>query len=142
MESTPTSAALGYFDGVHLGHKEVIQAAISQSTGSRTLRYEPAVFTFKSRSPLPKLTESGGLTNLNITTDGLKHKLLQTLGVKHIYSYDFPKIKHLSPEDFVSEILVKKLNAKVVCCGYDFRFGEGGKADSNDLAHICERLGL
>ncbi|MCL2076925.1 MAG: bifunctional riboflavin kinase/FAD synthetase [Oscillospiraceae bacterium] len=137
MTKNPTSVALGYFDGVHLGHAAVIRAAA-------TREYEPAVFTFKSRSPLPKLvalSNSGG-NNLNIISAGQKRKMLLNLGVKHIHSYEFHSIKGLSPEDFVLEILIKALNAKVVSCGYDFHFGEGGKAGADDLSRICKNHGL
>ncbi|MCL1823755.1 MAG: bifunctional riboflavin kinase/FAD synthetase [Oscillospiraceae bacterium] len=133
MTNKPAAAAaLGYFDGVHLGHKEVIKTTLSLQ------QYEPVVFTFRSLSPLPKLKNN----NINITTDNLKHKLLKNLGVKHIYSYDFTEIKGLSPENFVSEILIKTLNAEAVCCGYDFRFGEGGNAGADKLTELCNKYGV
>jgi riboflavin kinase/FMN adenylyltransferase len=119
-----TCAALGYFDGVHLGHKEVIKIALGLT------QYEPVVFTFKSRE------------SCNITADCTKHKKINELGIKRIFSYDFEEIKNFSPEEFVTEILVRKLNAGAVCCGYDFRFGRGGKADTDELTRICEKSGL
>jgi riboflavin kinase/FMN adenylyltransferase len=114
--------ALGYFDGVHLGHQEVIKTALTLTP------YEPAVFTFNSR-------ESG-----NIMTDEAKHKLLTGLGIKSIFSYAFEDIKNLSPEEFVSEILVKELNAGAVVCGYDFRFGKDAKAGADELAKLCNKF--
>ncbi|MCL2696832.1 MAG: bifunctional riboflavin kinase/FAD synthetase [Oscillospiraceae bacterium] len=119
-----TCIALGCFDGVHLGHKEVINTALSLN------QYEPAVFTFKSR-----MTD-------NITTDRTKHRLLTNLGVRHIFSYDFQKIRDLSPGQFVSEILLKNHNAEAVCCGWDFRFGRGAQGGADDLAKICKKHGV
>jgi riboflavin kinase/FMN adenylyltransferase len=107
--------ALGYFDGVHLGHAAVLKNAAS-------------VFTFNSR-------ESN-----NITTDETKHKLLKSLGIKDIFSYDFESIKNFSPEEFVSEILVKELGAEAVCVGCDFRFGKEAKADAEELAKLCNKF--
>ncbi|MCL2637150.1 MAG: bifunctional riboflavin kinase/FAD synthetase [Oscillospiraceae bacterium] len=113
--------ALGYFDGVHLGHKEVIKTALSLT------QYESAVFTFNNREAD------------NITTDEAKKKLLTNLGVKQIFSYDFEETKNFSAEEFVSEILIKELRAGAVCCGFDFRFGKGAEAGTDELMRICER---
>jgi riboflavin kinase/FMN adenylyltransferase len=115
--------AIGCFDGVHLGHREVIKAATNSE-------FEPAVFTFKCRAP--------GC----ITTDSSKRKLLTNLGVRQVFSYNFEKIKDYSPERFISEILLKNLNAGAVCVGYNFRFGKDAKADAADLAKICKKLGV
>ncbi|MCL2694308.1 MAG: FAD synthetase family protein, partial [Oscillospiraceae bacterium] len=119
-----TCVALGYFDGVHVGHKTVINAALALK------QFEPAVFTFNNR-------ESG-----NITTDDTKKKLISELGIGRIFSYDFERIKDYSPERFVSEVLLGELGAGSVCCGYDFRFGKGRTADADELTKICEKLGI
>jgi len=116
-----TVVALGSFDGVHLGHAEVIKAAVSQN------KYIPAVFTFRNAYK----------NTLNIIDTGTKHHILLTLGIKKLYIYDFERLRDFSPEEFVADILMKELNAKAVCCGYNFRFGKGGCADANELARIC-----
>ncbi|MDR2559762.1 MAG: bifunctional riboflavin kinase/FAD synthetase [Oscillospiraceae bacterium] len=116
-------AALGYFDGVHSGHRAVLEATVNTE-------YEPAVFTFNNRP-------SG-----NITTGETKQKLMYNLGIKRIFSYDFAEIKNFSPVEFVSKILVQELGAKIVCCGYDFRFGKGAKADTDELSKLCEKHGI
>jgi len=115
--------ALGYFDGVHLGHNAVLKAAINTE-------YEPAVFTFNSRE------------KNNITTDEAKQKLINSLGIENIFSYDFEEVKNYSPEEFVSEILVKKLNAGAVVCGYDFRFGKDAKAGAQELTKLCNKFDI
>jgi len=118
------TAALGYFDGVHLGHREVLKSALVPDY------YESAVFTFNSRIPC------------NITTDDTKHKLIRELGIEQIHSYNFESLKDYSPEEFVEKILVKGLNAKFVYCGFDFRFGKKRSAFADDLARICGEYGI
>ncbi|MCL2108092.1 MAG: bifunctional riboflavin kinase/FAD synthetase [Oscillospiraceae bacterium] len=117
-----TAVALGFFDGVHLGHAAVINA-ISESEF-------PVVFTFKS----------GGKNTFkenNISTEIAKRELLTKLGVKRVCAYDFEAVKDLSADEFVTQILVGELDTNLVCCGYDFRFGKGAKSDANDLKKIC-----
>ena len=113
------NVALGYFDGVHIGHRAVINAVP-----------DTAVFTFRNRN-----------VN-NITTDETKRKLFTELGVKQICAYDFDAIKDMSPGQFVHDILHNELNAEVICCGYDFRFGAGGQANAEDLTRICGQYGI
>lgn len=120
MTTTNKAVALGFFDGVHLGHRAVIKAAP-----------EPAVFTFKK-----------AFKDNNINTGSTKHKLLRSCGAKQIYAYDFNDIKDLSPDEFVEEFLIGMMNVKVVCCGFDFKFGKGAKADAGDLARICNKAGI
>ena len=57
-----------------------------------------------------------------IYSDFQKSEILKNLGIKHVFEEDFNKIRNMSGEEFVSEILVKKLNAKYVICGRDFKF--------------------
>ncbi|MCL2633823.1 MAG: riboflavin biosynthesis protein RibF [Oscillospiraceae bacterium] len=125
---TKTSVALGMFDGLHLGHAEVIKTALSVPDFSLT----PAVFTFNS---LPKAAES-------IMTAGMKFALLKSMGIKSICAPEFETVSSLSAEEFVDEILVDRMNAGRVTCGWNFKFAKGAKADTDDLKRICAERGI
>ncbi len=128
---TASSVALGFFDGLHLGHMKVIRAALS------IFEFPSVVFTFNSKTTLPKLQKSK-----NILTYEAKMKLLSELGVCYVSAPDFAEIKDYSPEQFVEKILVKRLNAKVVSCGYDFHFGKGGSGNTEKLKQLCGERGI
>ena len=123
------AVALGYFDGVHIGHRAVICQTVSM--GVRGL--VPAVFTFDR---LPAKLAGGELLS---TAE--KHRLIAAMGVQQLFSADFDALRDLSPEQFVGEILQDTLNAKVVCCGEDFTFGNSLSLTifcfSNLWATIC-----
>ncbi len=129
--SRKTAVALGFFDGLHLGHIEVIRQALMKT------EYPSVVFTFNENTPLPKFK-----TEEKIITHDMKLFLLDRAGVDHIYAPDFNDVKNMTAEQFVSEILVNKLNAGFVSCGYDFRFAKGGQADADALRRLCQPLGI
>lgn len=127
-----TSIALGFFDGVHIGHRDVIQAAVeySQQNG-----LEPAVFTFQ----LPfQSTLKGG----RICTEECKHRLIADLGVKHCLEPDFEAFRELTPEDFVQKVLAEICRAKAVFCGDNFTFGKKAAGNVALLKQLCEPLGI
>ena len=126
-----SAVALGFFDGLHLGHIEVIQRALAK----RNLC--SVIFTFNDKTMLPKFTE-----RQNIISYDLKIELLAKIGADYIFAPDFADLRDLSPEEFVEEILVKRLNAQFVACGYDFRFAKGGSAGAEDLTRICGEKGI
>ena len=125
-----SAVALGFFDGLHLGHTQVIVQALLQEL-------TPIVFTFSGSSLLPKFSRRE-----DIIAHELKLELLEKIGVKHIYAPDFADVKDMTAEQFVEEILVNRLNAGFVSCGYDFRFAKGGKADADTLRELCGRQGI
>ena len=125
-----TAVALGFFDGLHKGHRAVINSALNS-------RYSPAVFTFESSASLPKFQKRE-----NIITSRVKEFYLKKMGVKYIYPADFDEIKGMSGEEFVVKILAEKMNAAKISCGYDFHFGKGGKWNSQDLKKICSELNI
>ena len=125
-----SAVALGFFDGLHLGHTQVIVQALLQEL-------TPIVFTFSDRSVLPKFTRRE-----DIITHDFKLELLERMGVKHIYAPDFADVKDMTAQQFVEEILVDRLGAGFVSCGYDFRFAKGGKADADTLRELCGRQGI
>lgn len=120
-----TAVALGYFDGLHLGHMGVIGAALAQ----RDLK--PAVFTFNCDTTLPKFRSPEDLISFEN-----KRELLAKAGVEYIYAPDFAEVCTLTDEDFVRKILHEKLNAGFACCGRNFRFGLGGHGTPERLAAI------
>ncbi len=129
--SEKTAVALGYFDGLHLGHIGVITAALTQS-GMR-----PAVFTFNCDTTLPKFHRSEDIISFEN-----KCELMQKIGVEYLYAPDFAEVCGYPAEDFIREILVNKLNAGFACCGKSFRFGIGGCGSPQLLAEVGAKYGI
>ncbi|MCR5140922.1 MAG: riboflavin biosynthesis protein RibF [Ruminococcus sp.] len=131
--TAPTAAALGIFDGVHLGHRKVLSEAVGYA---REKGLSAAVFTFNTSS----VTTKGRLETL--MTDAQKKTVLAQLGIEYLLSADFPPLKEMTAEEFVSRILVGCMNVKCAVCGDDFRFGKGGTADSAELTRLCKSYGI
>ncbi len=126
-----TSVALGIFDGVHKGHREVIEKASMLANESNTAL---AVFTFQTSTITSK-----GDNYIPIYTDDIKISLLEKLGVKYTYMPKFSQLKDLSPKEFVIDVLKKVMNAKHVICGSDFRMGKNAACDTAMLKELCEQ---
>lgn len=131
LPSEKTAVALGYFDGLHLGHMGVIGAALAQ----RELK--PAVFTFNCDTTLPKFRSPEDLISFEN-----KCELLAKAGVEYVYAPDFAEVCTLTAEDFVKTILLNRLNAGFACCGRNFRFGLGGQGTPERLEKIGARYGI
>lgn len=124
-----TAVSLGIFDGVHIGHRAVLNSA--EKSGLKT-----AVFTFLSETVTTKGNKGV------IYTDKRKLEILKRLGVEYILPPAFSDFKDMSAEDFVKEILLEALNAKEVFCGEDFRFGKGAEAGVSELSRLCLKYGI
>lgn len=125
------AVALGFFDGLHLGHIEVIKAVLNHP------EYNSVVFTFNDKTLLPKFKE-----RKNIISYDLKTELLSNIGIDYIFAPDFADLRDLQAEEFVDKILIERLKARFVACGYDFRFARGGQSTAEDLAQICRDRGI
>lgn len=125
-----TAVALGAFDGIHLGHKRVIESVLSTA-------YEPSVFTFSDN---PSLDLSGKAEYL--ITDFDKENILDGFGIANLYSVPFSQVKNLEPEEFFRTVLVDKLNAGLISCGKDFRFGEFARGNTELLEKLCREEGI
>lgn len=126
-----TAVAMGYFDGIHLGHRAVIDGAVQWAKAHGA---EPAVFTFK----LPMENKMKGKRLLS-TED--KHALVESLGVAYYLVPEFEQIKALSPEQFVRSI-VDNCHAKALFCGENFTFGARAAGTPELLRQLCEPLGV
>jgi riboflavin kinase / FMN adenylyltransferase len=113
----PRAVALGTFDGVHRGHRRVIETALEAGP-------EPTVVTF---DPHPR-TAFGNRVEL-LTTLERRLELLEELGVEAALVVEFTlELARLEPEQFAEEVL-RPIGAEVVAAGADFRFGRGRKGD-------------
>jgi riboflavin kinase / FMN adenylyltransferase len=119
VEPRPRRVAVGVFDGVHLGHREVI-------AGSDTvLTFEPHPLSVIQPASAPKL-----LTRLDVKAD-----LVEELGVEEMVVIAFDDaFAQRSAEDFVSNVLVDALQATRVSVGRNFRFGNKARGDAALLA--------
>jgi riboflavin kinase / FMN adenylyltransferase len=139
----PTVAALGNFDGVHLGHRQVIQPILtypierslngnSQRIYSTVVSFSPHPVEFFSGAPIPALTPG-------------KEKVCQLhqMGVDQLVLLPFTQeLAGLSPHEFVEEILVRKINASFISVGEDFRFGRKRSGDAPMLRSIAAEFGI
>ena len=129
---TPVVACIGFFDGVHKGHKALIQEAIRQS---KELNCASALITFE---PDPWVTLKGISEDEceHLTTTKQKINLIVQEGIQNIYILDFTKeMSQLSDMDFVVRVL-GQLNLKGLVCGYDFHFGVNGTGDATRLKQL------
>lgn len=128
-EKSLTAVALGYFDGVHLGHRRVI----SQTVDGRENGLTPVCFTF-SKSPKSII---GGEKSVELSTKADKLKTLEKLGVEHTFQADFEAVRNMSAQEFFDKILVKTLRAEKLFCGFNYHFGKNGEGDATLLQRLC-----
>ena len=131
---TPTAIALGNFDGIHQGHQIVLQPIIESVKLQPHLRIYPSVVSF---TPHPREFFSGGKLQL-LTPIPEKAQQLSKLGVEQLILLPFNKnLASLSPQQFVEQIIVKQLKARVISVGSDFRFGYQRKGTGEQLKNIA-----
>jgi riboflavin kinase / FMN adenylyltransferase len=117
--SGPRRIAIGTFDGVHLGHREVIRGA------DTVLTFDPHPLSVIHPNATPKL----------ISTFPVKRDLIAELGVEELVVIPFDKgFSSQTAEEFVEEVLIARLGAEQVSVGENFRFGKGAKGTSELLA--------
>ena len=128
-----TAVALGNFDGMHVGHMAVLEAAKSfESEGLM-----PVAVLFDEHS-LKAITGKAPAMLMTVTE---RNRIINENGLR-IETLVFNEIRDLSPSDFVEKILVGRLGAAAVCCGYNYRFGKGASGTAQTMSEICGRLGL
>jgi riboflavin kinase/FMN adenylyltransferase len=122
-EAPPHKVAIGTFDGVHLGHREVIRG------NDTVLTFDPHPLAVIHPEALPKL-----LTPFNVKRD-----LIAGLGVEELVVIPFDRsFAGRSAERFVEEVLLGQLGAVQVSVGENFRFGKGAKGDPDFLSRYEE----
>ena len=127
-----SAVALGYFDGVHLGHRAVIGAAVA---AARRAGLTPAVFTFE-------LAEGNTLKGGRLLSRSEKYRRMAELGAREILAPPFAAFCALTPEDFVEQVLIGCFAAKAVFCGDNFTFGARAAGDVERLRALCAPHGI
>ncbi len=134
-DALPTAhraVALGVFDGLHIGHRAVLAAACG------VIDDDGAILTATALCMTGVPKHKAG----RLLTAGREEQLLGTLGTDEWIEMPFEAVCELSPERFVREILCDLLQARVVCCGYNYRFGKHGVGTVQTLRTLCEPLGI
>ena len=126
LDRQPRAVAIGAFDGVHLGHRSVIQTAVDTGLAATVVTFDPHPrIAFGHRVEL-------------ITTLERKLELFAEAGAEAALIVSFtPEVVRLSPESFAEEFL-RAIGAEVVVAGGDFRFGHGRSGD----LELLERIGF
>ena len=132
IPACPRSVALGVFDGLHPGHRQVILAAM-QGIGDDVSR---CVYTFDPATVVTKQIIG------RLCAPEEQQQLLTHMGVDELFEVDFATVRHLSPEDFVQKILKEQLGAVKVTCGFNYRFGYKGAGDAATLTRLCADCGI
>jgi riboflavin kinase/FMN adenylyltransferase len=122
-EPHPRRVAVGTFDGVHLGHREVVRG------NDTVLTFEPHPLAVVKPDALPKL----------IASSDIKRDLIAGLGVDELVVIPFNEdFSHKSAEQFIDEVLVEKLQATHVSVGENFTFGQRAQGTPEMLAQRAE----
>jgi riboflavin kinase/FMN adenylyltransferase len=123
LGSGPRDVAIGTFDGVHLGHREVIRGA------DTVLTFDPHPLAVLHPEATPKL----------IASLDVKRDLIAGLGVEEMVVIPFDRgFSEQSAESFVSEVLIERLGARRVSVGENFRFGKGARGTADFLRAYSE----
>jgi len=127
-----TSITLGKFDGVHLGHRMLMENVLSAKERGCT----PTVFTF-DKFPAQVLRQE---SMASILVEEEKEQLLEQLGIERYVLFPFhDKTASMEPEEFVEEILVKIMKVRELYVGADFRFGKGRKGNAVMLEQLSRK---
>ena len=143
-DSTPAAAiakgavvAMGNFDGVHLGHRAVIAAALQMARAHG----RPALaVTFE---PHPRRFFSPNTPQFRLTDEAAKLRLLAGTGLEGAVVMGFDKTRAgTTAQDFIHHDLIERLGISGIAVGYDFHFGKGRVGSPNLLVNEAPRLGI
>lgn len=132
--SHPTSVALGFFDGVHLGHASLINKAKELAQGD----IKSVVYTFDSHP-----SSFFGSTVPMITPGEERISILKSFDTDFLYLQKIDRdFLSISPQDFVTEILIKKLGAVHIISGENYTFGKDKSGNPELMKKICDTHGI
>ncbi len=122
--------ALGFFDGVHIGHRELIKKAVAEAHKETSTSVIYTFFEHPRKILFPELDTKC------IYTSEEKTRVFKELGADSVVYDSFSDVCDMIPSRFVEEVLVSKLSATFVVCGYNFRFGKDNTGDVDTLRSL------
>lgn len=137
MTNTSAALTIGTFDGVHLGHAQILRSLLQSAA---ELNLSPKVLYF----PIPpKFYISGKLEGNLITVSHERKALVSSLGIKDTAELNFDeKLQSMEAEEFFEKFIKGKHRAKALVVGRDFALGRERKGDSVFLKEMCRRSGI
>jgi riboflavin kinase/FMN adenylyltransferase len=132
----PVVVALGNFDGVHLGHREVLRRAVEEGR-RRDMKVVAATF-----HPHPRAVLGAGDPPKLLTPLGLRSEMLLRYGADDVWVIPFDvALSRKTPEQFVKDVLIGEGGAGVVVVGENFRFGHKAAGHFSDLRRLMRKAG-
>lgn len=133
--NTGKITTIGTFDGVHIGHKKILQRVVKLAEEQG---YIPVVLTLFPH-PRMVLQKDDSIKLLNTIDERVE--LLKNIGIKEVVIKEFTtEFANLSALEYVESILVKELNTKKIVIGYDHRFGKNRSANISDLRTFAKQF--
>jgi riboflavin kinase/FMN adenylyltransferase len=134
--AAPRAVAIGVFDGLHIGHRAILERARSAATdiggSSLVLTFEPTPKEFFSPETAPP----------RLTRFRERFELLDELGLDELFCAKFGTVRELTARAFIDELLVGRLRARHVVVGDDFRFGADRLGNVDELRSHGRRHGI
>lgn len=134
MTEKKSAVTLGSFDGLHKGHISVIACALELQKEHGLL---PLVLLFDRH---PMLSIAGKAPDMLLQPELRDELIAQTGAGKRIVP--FREVRDMSCREFFEKILIGKLNAGGVCCGWNYRFGKNNEGGTEELKALCEEYGV
>lgn len=132
----PVVLTQGTFDGVHYGHQQILKRVVAEA---RACNGESVLLTFYPHPRLVLYPNDNDLKLLNTLEE--KIALVEALGIDHLVVLPFTKeFSRISPEQFVSSILINKLRIRKMIIGYDHRFGRNREGSLKDMQRYAAQF--
>ena len=130
----PLALAIGNFDGLHKGHQKIMAQLVAHAQKEGLT---PAILSF---DPHPRQFFAPHISHFTLTPLEIKETLLARYAVHHLLLLAFDDyVSHLSAQDFITEILLHKLNVKAIFVGDDFHFGKHRQGDIHLLRDFAQK---
>lgn len=128
----PNAVTIGVFDGVHLGHRAILDRLRSAKLPTTVLTFDPHPAEVLTPGTNPRL----------LTTIDERVELLEKEGISTVGILDLSGIRHLDPEQFVMEVLIETLGVGCLVIGSDFHFGKDRAGNAAYLSRAGEQHGF
>ena len=136
MSNKKRVIALGFFDGVHLGHGALLSTVARKA---KELDAVPAAFTFDRH---PNTVITGEAVPLLSSVEDRGHLMRRCYGIEEVIVASFRSMQKMDWQDFITDYLIGELGAVHVVAGHDFHFGYMGEGNPQRLKEKCARLGV